>query len=455
MRVALRWLCVMLVAALGGAAPRLAHSQVPPDSVVRDSLVRDSAARDARIPLLPPAADTLRARRRAPVLRAPLSPRRAFLMSLLVPGLAQARLDRATSGALFAAVEMGAFAMLRRSQADVAEVRRQGADTIPGSFTVNPATGAITPGTAVASRFDDTLERTQAPARGGLDRGPRLQPSHLRLRRVRVRTALGRAHARVRGAGARRVDVHGVPGLVSAMSPEPQRERSGGVNAGGMNPLADARAYDARVSGITVDGSLPAPIGTPAGDRLDAALLARMARQDSEALGVLYDRWVATVRGLVQRIVHEASDTDEVVEEVFWQSWQQASRFEAERGRVAVWLLTIARSRALDRLRARKRHRVVVPDTFEDGTSRLEQLAAPDAARDPGELADQRDRVSSALAELPDEQREVVRLAYFSGLSQSEIAEHLALPLGTVKTRTRLAFGKLRDSLATLWDGES
>jgi RNA polymerase sigma-70 factor (ECF subfamily) len=187
---------------------------------------------------------------------------------------------------------------------------------------------------------------------------------------------------------------------------------------------------------------------------VDRTLLGRILHQDADALAVFYDRWSSTVRALVARIVGEPADTDEVVEEVFWQIWQQADRFDGERGRVAVWLLTIARSRALDRVRARKRRRDDVPETRDDGTSRLDHVAADDAALDPGEFADQRMRVATALSVLPAEQREVVMLAYFAGLSQSEIAEQLTVPLGTVKTRTRLAFGKLRDTLATLWDDE-
>lgn len=219
-----------------------------------------------------------------------------------------------------------------------------------------------------------------------------------------------------------------------------------------MNPAGDHVSY------ISQSGTTPRASNATAtndADVVDRALLARIARQDADALAAFYDRWSPTVRGLVARIVGEPSDTDEVVEEVFWQVWQQADRFDAERGRVAVWLLTIARSRALDRVRARKRRRDDVADTRDDGSSRLDQIATDEATLDPGEFADQRTRVAAALSVLPNEQRDVVMLAYFSGLSQAEIAEQLEMPLGTVKTRTRLAFNKLRDSLANLWDDES
>jgi len=218
-----------------------------------------------------------------------------------------------------------------------------------------------------------------------------------------------------------------------------------------VNPASGETSYSAQ------DGTAPrvgAAATSSEADVADRALLARILQRNAHAFATFYDRWSATVRGLVARIVGEPADTDEVVEEVFWQVWQQADRFDGERGRVAVWLLTIARSRALDRVRARKRRRDDVADTRDDGTSRLDQMAADDSAFDPAEFADQRARVAAALSGLPGEQCEVVTLAYFSGLSQAEIAEQLDLPLGTVKTRTRLAFSKLRDSLANLWDDE-
>jgi len=218
-----------------------------------------------------------------------------------------------------------------------------------------------------------------------------------------------------------------------------------------VNPAGEEMSYGVQVGTPPRVGNATA---SSEADVVDRALLDRIMRQDADALAAFYDRWSSTVRGLVARILGEPADSDEVVEEVFWQVWQQADRFDGERGRVAVWLLTIARSRALDRVRARKRRRDDVADLRDDGTSRLDQIAAFEATLDPGEFADQRARLAAALSVLPVEQREVVMLAYFSGFSQAEIAEQLDLPLGTVKTRTRLAFSKLRDSLANLWDHE-
>jgi len=144
---------LVVVLALVAGLPHVASAQVIPDSVRRDT------AAITPVIMLPDSAPRLR--RQNAVLRAPLSPRRAFLYSFALPGLAQSRLQRTTSGALFAGVEMAAFAMLRRSMSDVREVRRQGSDTVSGDFTVNPSTGALTPGLRVPPRFQAALERTR------------------------------------------------------------------------------------------------------------------------------------------------------------------------------------------------------------------------------------------------------------------------------------------------------
>jgi RNA polymerase sigma-70 factor (ECF subfamily) len=188
-------------------------------------------------------------------------------------------------------------------------------------------------------------------------------------------------------------------------------------------------------------------------DAFDRALVRRMQSGDQGALGDFYDRWFPVVNGLVSRMVQSPSDAEDVVEEAFWQAWRQAGRFDAERGSVQTWLLTIARSRALDRLRSLKRHREqsideVVSSSVVAGDSPL-TASAPDPLL-AAELEERGVRVRAALAELPREQREALELGYFGGLSQSEIAERTGQPLGTVKTRMRLALIKMRDRLGVL-----
>jgi len=188
---------------------------------------------------------------------------------------------------------------------------------------------------------------------------------------------------------------------------------------------------------------------------LDLLLVQRMQAGDEGALGEFYDRWFPIVSSLIARMLKSASDVEDVVEEAFWQAWRQAQRYSPDRGSVQTWLLTIARTRALDRLRASRRTR---EESIDDatGASGESSVAAISSASDPSvdvELAERRQLVLAALSELPKEQREVVELGYFGGLSHSEIAERTGQPLGTIKTRMRLALQKLRDRLSSLREG--
>ena len=177
----------------------------------------------------------------------------------------------------------------------------------------------------------------------------------------------------------------------------------------------------------------------------DVALIRRMADADETALGALYDQWNRSLYSLVLHLLKDADEAEDVVEETFWQAWRKASTYEPARGAVSTWLLTIGRRKALDRLRARKRHRedpILGERTFADLPS-----PDPDPVQDL-EVKEIREKVRAALLQLPAEQREVLELGYFNGLSQSEIADATGQPLGTVKTRMRLAMQKLREPLS-------
>ncbi|MEO8335172.1 MAG: sigma-70 family RNA polymerase sigma factor [bacterium] len=180
----------------------------------------------------------------------------------------------------------------------------------------------------------------------------------------------------------------------------------------------------------------------------DAELIRRMAAGDEQSLTAFYDRWNSLVHAVVLRILRQRDDVEDVVEEVFWQSWRQANRYLAARGSVQTWLLTIARSRALDRVRSVKRLREE-PLEGESGESIVQQASESDASMD-AESAERRVIVMAALSELPPEQREALELGYYSGLSQSEIAERTGHALGTIKTRMRLAMQKLKAPLQIL-----
>ena len=187
----------------------------------------------------------------------------------------------------------------------------------------------------------------------------------------------------------------------------------------------------------------------------DSQLVGRMAAGEDAALGDLYDRYGKMVYALALAIVREPADAEEVVVDAFGQAWRHAGSFDATRGSVGAWLATIARSRALDTVRARGRR---VRALERAALLSDEGLAAPIAAAgsDPTrgvERAEARRLVSQALAALPGPQRTAIELAYFEGLSQSEIAERLAEPLGTVKTRIRTGMEKLRALLGPLLEG--
>jgi RNA polymerase sigma-70 factor (ECF subfamily) len=176
-----------------------------------------------------------------------------------------------------------------------------------------------------------------------------------------------------------------------------------------------------------------------------------MAGGEEAALAALYDRWSERVHTLAFWILKDADDAEDVVEETFWQIWRTADKYHGGRSAGSTWIMMIARSRALDRLRARKRR---ADWTAAPGTVNALQGQVGHAPSEPPgsqvEMADQQARLVSALADLPAEQRNALELAYFEGLSHAEIAERTAQPLGTVKTRIRLAMQKLRQGLDPL-----
>ena len=182
-------------------------------------------------------------------------------------------------------------------------------------------------------------------------------------------------------------------------------------------------------------------------DRESIALIERMTRGDSFALTALYDQTNRIVFGLVLRIVRDGALAEEVLLDVYTQVWQQASSYQPLRGGPLAWILTIARSRAIDRLRSSRWEERREP--LERAEERSSQAADPEAATVSSE---RRQIVREAIDALSPEQKQVIELAYYSGLSHSEIARETRQPLGTVKTRVRLAMIKLSDSLGEIYN---
>jgi RNA polymerase sigma-70 factor (ECF subfamily) len=174
----------------------------------------------------------------------------------------------------------------------------------------------------------------------------------------------------------------------------------------------------------------------------DVALLKAIAARNEAALAQLYDRYRAILFGLLMRILNNREEAEDVLQEVFLQVWRKATDFDENRGRPFTWLVTLTRSRGIDRLRtlaARER----VAETSAREVSEETSDAATDAFK-----SEQRGLVTKALSQLPDEQKRPLMLAYFDGLTQSEIAARLGAPLGTVKTRMRTGLISLRELLA-------
>ncbi len=173
-------------------------------------------------------------------------------------------------------------------------------------------------------------------------------------------------------------------------------------------------------------------------------LLSRVASRDPDAFALLYDQYAPLVFKVVLRMMRDRAEAEDLLQETFLQVWRTAASYDARRGDPSAWLVTIARSRALDRLRSPqyRRRAVEVPESagaeLRGACDPRDELSAREGAA----------AVRNALASLPEEQRRVIELAYFDGLTQSQIAQKVQQPLGTVKTRIRLGMLKLRGVLA-------
>lgn len=199
---------------------------------------------------------------------------------------------------------------------------------------------------------------------------------------------------------------------------------------------------------LSISALQPSPTVNTTGPGDDRALVGRIAQGDERALSTLYDRYSTALYSVAYRIAGERADAEEIVLETFSQAWRNATRFHGEKGSAIAWLTMMCRSRALDLVRARGRRTRLV-----DSAAQSDPGGAPAMGSGPGDPTNSitdRERaahVAEALKALSEPQRQAIELAYYEGLSHSEIAERLAEPLGTIKTRVRLAMQKLREAL--------
>ena len=178
---------------------------------------------------------------------------------------------------------------------------------------------------------------------------------------------------------------------------------------------------------------------------IGADLVRQMAAGDRDAFSVFYDRYAPVVFPLILRIVRERADASDVLQEVFWEAWRDAPGYDASRGTPEAWMVMRARTRAIDRIRSTRRRSETFVAPLDENLGAAPRDSAPDAA----ERASNRGTIMTALDRLPEAQREVIELAYYAGLTQTEIAERIKQPLGTVKTRIRLGLERLREMVKT------
>ena len=171
----------------------------------------------------------------------------------------------------------------------------------------------------------------------------------------------------------------------------------------------------------------------------DEALPALVARGDEAALAELYDRFGRVAYGLALRIVRDQTLAEDAVQDAFLAAWRTAVSFDPGRGKASTWLLTLVHRRAVDVVRREERRRAEALDA--------DPVAGGESTDETAEVREERRRVQAALAQLPPDQRQALELAYYGGLSQSELAERLGVPLGTVKSRMFVALARLRDLL--------
>jgi len=173
----------------------------------------------------------------------------------------------------------------------------------------------------------------------------------------------------------------------------------------------------------------------------DEALVALVARGDEEALAELYDRVSRIAYGLALRVLRDERHAEDAVQEAFLQVWRSAATFRAERAKASTWILTLVHRRAVDLVRREERRQA---DPLTDDT---DVGQAPEQTEEAAWLRFERERVQTALKQLPDVQREALELAYYGGFSQSELADRLGVPLGTIKSRMFSGLARLRELL--------
>ncbi|WP_447976978.1 sigma-70 family RNA polymerase sigma factor [Candidatus Nitrospira bockiana] len=189
-----------------------------------------------------------------------------------------------------------------------------------------------------------------------------------------------------------------------------------------------------------------------ASEPLHSDLLAAVAKGDRRAFGQLYDRSAPVLFALCLRMLGDRQDAEDLLQEVYAEVWRKSVRYDERRGSPLAWLVTLTRSRAIDRLRARTSRGYGAVESIDDRPETDREGSEPTPFEHQA-TAELRTLVTKALEELPAPQRQALELAYYDGLSHTEIAQRLKEPVGTIKTRIKLGMSKLRAALGGAWNG--
>jgi len=185
----------------------------------------------------------------------------------------------------------------------------------------------------------------------------------------------------------------------------------------------------------------------------DEQLMAQIQARDEAALAAMYRRHTPILRTVISRVVHNESDVDDLLQEVFLEMWNRAGSYDEAKGKVLGWLVTLARRRAIDRVRRRQAY-ARAEERLRLETEREPQISRFHGVEDDVNAADRSEVFRRLLSTLPVAQREALQLAYYRGLSQREIAAQTGIPLGTIKTRLELAVRKIRSAILSLGGAE-
>ena len=204
-------------------------------------------------------------------------------------------------------------------------------------------------------------------------------------------------------------------------------------------------------AGATSSKPLAATVALEPGAPSDVDLMLAIQKEDADALSCLYDRYNGIVKALILRILHNDTEADDLLQEVFMEIWNQAKNFSAAKGKPLGWMVTLTRRRAIDALRKRQAY-ARAEERFQAEPEQQPLAWVQNVTEDDIDASDRRVLMAKVINSLPVAQQQVIELAFFQGMSQREIASHTNIPLGTVKTRLELGLKKIYDGLKELKD---